>query len=347
MPTSNLIGQIRFIPVARSKAILVLAPPEYLEDIKAMIAELDQPGMQVMIKVVIVEVNHSSMTSLGVQFATGSSMVNAYTENGVTIFSALDYVDNFLPWTLETGMSVNTLVDLLVKKVNAKILNQPTLWTKDNEEAVFIKGKRVAFITNAQSDSSNITAVNQSYNYDDVGLTLRVRPNITPEKAVDMTINLIISQVDAEEINDEVAVSNLDTTTHLIINNGQTIMLGGILFQNESSVKRKVPLLGDIPVIGNLFRHTETDLTNDELLVFVTPYVIDANSLEVLPVDTDTDAQLHEPFRKMEKIRGQLDKAMDWLAAEIDENDYDDDTNEDEPQGDDAIIEIKTDEPGK
>jgi general secretion pathway protein D len=301
------------------------------------------------------------MTSLGVQLATDSSLLGALTENGATILSAMAYADTFGAWTLDTNTSINTLVDLLVKNVNAKILNQPTLWTKDNEEAVFIKGKRVAFITNAQSDSSNLTAVNESFDYNDVGLTLRVRPNITPEKAVDMTINLIISQVDAELINEEIAVSNLDTTTHLIINNGQTVMLGGILFQKDSTIKRKVPLLGDIPVVGNLFRHTEKQLTNDELLVFVTPYVIDADSLNAIPVDTDTDAQLQEPFRKMEKIRRQLDKSMDWLATEIDDiaaeidEDYtddmqsdqpdSDDTNEDQSQTDDAIIEIKTDEP--
>jgi len=354
MPMSNLIGQVRFVPVARSKAILVLAPPEYLADIEAMIAELDQPGMQVMIKVVIVEIDHSSMTSLGVQLATDSSLLNALTENGATILSTMAYADTFGAWTLNTGTNINTLVDLLVKHVNAKILNQPTLWTKDNEEAVFIKGKQVAFITNAQSDSSNITAVNESFEYNDVGLTLRVRPNITPEKAVDMTINLIISQVDPELINDEIAVSNLDTTTHLIINNGQTVMLGGILFQNDSTVKQKVPLLGDIPVVGNIFRHTERQAANDELLVFVTPYVIDANNLEAIPVDTDTDAQLRRPFRKMERIREHLDKAMEWLATEIGEDNSDsgaqpdqpapEDTKTGQPQGE-AIIEIKSDRP--
>ena len=354
MPTSNLIGQVRFIPVARSKAILVLSPPEYLEDIKAMIAELDKPGMQVMIKVVIVEVNHSSMTSLGVQLATGSG-VNAFADNAANILTALDYTGTIGSVKLLTGTDINTMIDLLVKNVNAKILNQPTLWTKDNEEAVFIKGRQVAFIENAQGDSSNPAIINEAFGYKDVGLTLRVRPNITPEKAVDMTLNLIISQVEPDPVNGQLATSNLDTTTHLIVNNGQTVMLGGILFQNDSEIKRKVPLLGDIPVIGNLFRHTEKQLTNDELLVFVTPYVIDADSLDAIPADADTDTQLQEPFRKMEEIRRQLDKAMDWLATEIDEDDYDDDTqsdqsdsddtNKDQSQTGDAIIEIKTDEP--
>lgn len=320
MPTSNLIGQVRFIPVARSKAILVLAPPEYLDDINKMVTELDQPGMQVMIKVVIAEVNHSSMTSLGVQLTTDSSMVNAFTDNAANILSGFVYNGNIGSTVLDMTANLNTLISLLVKKTNAKILNQPTLWTKDNEEAVFIKGQRVAFI---QGDQDSANGITRSFSYDDVGLTLRLRPNITPEKAVDMTINLIISQVEPERINDQVAVSNLDTTTHLIVNDGQTIMLGGILFQNESNVKRKVPLLGDVPIMGELFKHSEKQLSNDELLCFVTPYVIDSDNLNAIPADKDTKKQLEEPLKKMQEIRGNLDKAMEWLSSEVKEENYD------------------------
>ena len=335
MPTSNLIGQVRFIPVARSKAILVLAPPEYMEDIEAMVAELDKPGMQVMIKVVIVEVNHSSMTSLGVQLATGGSgltdrgdyFVGSFSENAANVISNWLYQGSIGGTAITVGADISTLIDLLVKNVNAKILNQPTLWTKDNEEAIFIKGRRVAFIEGDQNDGLN--GLTRNFNYNDVGLTLRIRPSITPEKSVDMTINLGISGVEAERINDEIAISNLDTTTHLIVNNGQTIMMGGILFQKESTIKRKVPFLGDIPILGELFKHTEKQLSNDELLCFVTPYVIDSNSLNAIPVDTDTTAQLERPFRKMEKIRGHLDEAMRWLGEEIGEEYYDENYDED------------------
>lgn len=313
MPTSNLIGQIRFIPVARSKAILVLAPPEYLEDIEKMIEELDQPGMQVMIKVVIMEVNHSNMTSMGVKLTTDNSPTN---ENGLSILSMFDYVDDMGAWTMSAGTNINVLIDLMVKNISAKILNQPTLWTKDNEEAVFIKGKQVAIITGDQDSSNGIT---RSYDYNDVGLTLRLRPNITPEKSVDMTVNLIISQVETEMINEQVAIGNLDTTTHLIINNGQTIMLGGILFQNDSIIKRKMPLLGDIPIVGELFKHTEKQVANDELLCFITPYVIDSERLDAIPAEGDSEEQLKQPFQRMEKIKGQMDKAMDWLSEEIGE----------------------------
>ena len=115
MPTSNLIGQVRFIPVYRSKAVLVLAPPEYMEDIKAMIEALDQPGMQVMVKVVIVQVDHDNMTSLGVQL---SSNPTAFGAIGTDALSALTELTRPLSYGKTIGnayMDINVLVDLLVQ----------------------------------------------------------------------------------------------------------------------------------------------------------------------------------------------------------------------------------------
>lgn len=306
MPTSNLIGKIRFIPVARSKAVLVLAPPEYFEDIKAMIEELDKPGMQVMIKVVIVEVDHNKMTSLGIELASPSGAIETLGDNALSALSLLTSTVERGSFEMVSTLNVNALVDLLVKKVDAKILNQPTLWTKDNKEAIFVKGKEVALLNSAQSDTTG-QSITTAYSYRDVGVTLRIRPNITPEKAVDMTINLEISEVATDDVNNNVAINKLDTTTNLIVNDGQTILLGGILFRTDSVVKRKVPLLGDIPIAGALFSHEETLQRNNELLAFVTPYVIDANSLDAIPADISKQERVEEARNKMENIISELE----------------------------------------
>ena len=309
MPTSNLIGKIRFIPVHRSKAILVLAPPEYLEDIEQLVASLDKPGMQVMIKVVIVEVDHNKMTSLGVQLSSGTSGTAFGTlgENALTTLSALTNIETHGSLTIDSTFNINALIDLLVKNIDARVLNQPTLWTKDNKEAIFIKGKEIALINSDQSDTTG-QSIKTAYDYRDVGVTLRIRPNITPEKAVDMTINLEISEISTEKINDQQAINKLDTTTSLIVNDGQTILLGGILFQNDSLIERKIPLLGDIPVVGGLFSHEETARRNNELLAFVTPYVIDANSLEAIPARNETFRQVEQTRQKMDEVVGQLNE---------------------------------------
>jgi len=303
LPPSNLIGKVRFVPVQRSKAILVMAPAEYVDDITRMIESLDQPGMQVMIKVVIVEINLEDNSSLGVMLSSNPQAFGDTGINGISFLNALQNVEKTSTSNLTASGSTNTvttgtrldttidiyaLVDFLIKKTQGRVLNQPTLWTKDNEEAIFVKGQKVAFIEGEQSDSSNLNNTSRTFTYENVGITLRVRPNITPEKAVDMTINLNISEMELLTlINGQYPRKNLDTTTRLIVSDGQSIMLGGILFQNDNQVVNKVPLLGDIPVLGALFSHTKATLSNTELLVFVTPYVFDEVMRREIPVSAD------------------------------------------------------------
>jgi len=306
MPTSNLIGKIRFIPVHRSKALLVLAPPEYLDDIKELITILDKPGKQVMIKAVIIEIAHTNMTSLGIQLASNSSAFGTLGENALNVLYELANAESWGSLSLTTTANINVLVDLLVKKANARVLNQPTLWTKDNEEAVFMKGQEVPLVEGSQTDTTG-AAIKEDVRYSDVGVTLRVRPNITPEKAVDMTIDLEISEVASELVNGQIAIDKLNTTTHLIVNDGETILLGGILFQKDSYIERKVPLLGDIPIIGGLFSHEETLKSNSELLMFITPYVMDNESSK------EAKKQAEEPKKKMQKIMQQMDE---WFLPE-------------------------------
>jgi general secretion pathway protein D len=334
MPTSNLIGQVRFVPVHRSKAIMILSPPEYLEDLTKLITELDKPGMQVMVKVVIMEVNLSKATSIGVQLASDPSAFGTLGVNAIQALTSLSNGSTGRDYTLSGGTAaappnvsaptgstqgigsvtsadINVLVDLLVKNANGRILNQPTLWTKDNQEATFLKGQKIAFITG--STTQNTGQTQQTVSYDTVGVTLTVKPNITPEKAVDMIMYLNVSQLELEIINGQRSRKNLDTTTRLIVRNGQSIMMGGILYQNNEEVNQKVPLLGDIPLLGELFKHKRNEVTNSELLVFVTPYVIDDKKLETIPLDPD-QTPLEDSRTKLkttlEKLSSSLDEAL-------------------------------------
>jgi general secretion pathway protein D len=285
-----------------------------MNEMVTMIEELDQPGKQVMVKAVILSVDHSSVTSLGVQFSTNPSAFGELTENSVRALTELTTGFERGSFTLSSGANINTLVEFLEKHAQARILNQPTLWTKDNEEAVFFRGQEVAFIEN-ENTSTEGTASRRDYNYRPVGVTLRIRPNITPEKAVDTTINLNISQVLPEIINGNIATSKLDTTTHVIVQDGETIMLGGILFQNDSDIERKVPLLGDLPVLGGLFKHTENAITNNELLMFITPYVVENTS----QMEAGGSIPLvEEGLKTMEKTRETLDAKVMELGINPD-----------------------------
>ncbi len=317
-PISNVIGKIRFVPESRTKSVLVLSPPEFLPNIENLIAELDVPGKQVMIKAVIVEIDHKNLSSLGVQLASNASAFGALEENAVLALNAFQQLDRHGSVVFGAGGNQGTqventitadvygLLDFLQKKVDAKILNQQTLWTEDNEEASFFKGDRVAFFTAATTGTGTST---QNFEFQRVGMNLAVRPSITPNKDVDMVINIILSQLTTNEKNGQPVRTEMETKTNMIVGDGQTLMLGGILFQQDSFTKRGVPGLSDIPLLGGLFSHKEKSLSNNELIVFITPYVIN-DAGENTP---ETQEQIDIPREKLENIRKELDTTMEGL----------------------------------
>lgn len=318
-PISNVIGRVRFVPDPRSKSIMCLAPPEFMEDIGKIITKLDVPGKQVMIKAIVLEVRHDDLTSLGLKIASDPSAFGALGENSLAALSGLSYGEEGGGMNLSASLggdrnfvftasiNVNALVDLLVKKVDAKILNQQTLWTKDNEEADFFKGQKVAF-SSAIQFSQQGERDNQSFEYERVGMTLRIRPNVTPQNKVNMEIDLTMSQVANELINNQPVRTEMNTTTYALSADGETVMLGGILFQESSQVKSKIAGLGDIPGIGGLFRHKETVESNNELIIFITPYVVDeeADAVKMLPETAD----------QIEKGKERLDDTLEEFGHE-------------------------------
>ena len=325
LPISNVIGRIRFVPEPHTKSIMVLAPPEFMDEIEGLITQLDVPGKQVMIEVIIVEIEHSKVTSLGVQLATDPTAFGSIGENALVALGNLTNIGTHgtISGTIAptsttptpigatgsgsvfgVGTDVYAMIDFLIKTTDAKIMNQQTLWTKDNEEASFFKGSEVAF-QSSESITQNTTT--QNVQFDKVGMELRARPSITPEDNVDMEVKVLISQLTSELVNKQPVRSHMETKTNMIVRDGQTLLLGGILFQKDSKVERKLPLFGDLPLIGGLFRHNQVIQTNSELLVFITPHVIDEPTAELPDVVT-------EKKKILEKIRVQLEAVLEVIG---------------------------------
>jgi general secretion pathway protein D len=325
-PISNVIGRVRFIPDPRSKSILVLAPPEFQDDIEQTIRQLDTPGKQMLIKAIIVEVDHSSMTSLGIQLATDPAAFGSLSENAALALGQLTNLatrgsavagDSPLgavgSGTIAGGTaSVYGLIDFLIKTTNAKVLNQQTLWTEDNEEAMFFKGQTVGFLG---ASTVTTSASQQSLRFEDVGMVLQVRPSITPERQVDMEVRLQLSQLTTELVNSQPIRDKMETSTNMIVQDGETIMLGGMLFQRDSLIKRKLPLLGDLPLLGGLFRHKHLMESNSELIVFVTPYVIDEGTTSM---SARAREQLDSGQEMLDHVQGQLEATSERLRQKID-----------------------------
>jgi general secretion pathway protein D len=176
-----------------------------------------------------------------------------------------------------SNADVNLLLQALAQDTDVSILSEPKVFTSDNQEAEFFDGQDIPFTTDSQvNNQGNITS---TFDYRAVGIRLRARPRITVQGDVDLRVNLELSSIaPGERINNQVVVDRRETTTQLIVQNGQTVVISGILREEASNVVRKVPLLGDMPLLGELFKSRDVRSTNTELLVFITPLVVNNTS---------------------------------------------------------------------
>ncbi len=275
---SNLVGKLRIVPNVEQNTLLVIAPDEYGEAIGKFVEDMDKPGYQVLIKAVIAEILHDDSMSLGFRFSTdpnafitGDPMV---TDNAVRGFLEYTFKDTYgQAHTLSLNVPVNNLLSLLGKVTRLKIKSEPKILTADNIQATFFDGQDIPFISNSQITDAG--AQNQSFDYRPVGLRLQVRPHITKEKNIDLTVNLEVSNiVPGKTLFGGAIIDRRETTTRIVLEDGKTFLISGILREEERAVVRRIPGLGDIPGLGEVFKHRETAKVNTELLIFLTPYVI-------------------------------------------------------------------------
>lgn len=279
-PESSLISKIRLVPIVRQNALAVLAPPAYMQAIIDTITQFDQPTRQVMISATIAAVTLTDDLVLGLRWGTGTMSAG---DNSVGISGDFTgAIDEILSGVFSGGGAVFTLgsegnslgaiLAALNQLTNVRVIQQPRTFTADNQEAIFFNGSEVPVQT-SQSQSSGV--VTGGFEYRDVGVLLNVRPRITSNGDVDLTINVELSDQAGSGVNDNPVFSRRQVRSQILIQDGQTVLIGGLLKESESKTKRKIPLLGDIPLIGGLFTSVDNTTIREELIVFVTPVIVD------------------------------------------------------------------------
>jgi type II secretion system protein D len=297
--SSNLVAKVRVVPVWRQNAVMVMAPTEYQQAVVDLITQLDKPGRQVLISAIIAEISAEDALSLGLRW--GSAPIQPTNpDNAVSIGAGFSGTETnvfgslFETSVLNVGVDVNAVLQALAQRTAVNILSEPRIFTSDNQEAEFFDGQDIPFITDTQAtDQGNLI---QSFDYRAVGIQLRVRPRITVQRDVDLQVNLELSSIQPQQtLFGGFIVDRRETTTHVIVRDGQTIVISGILRSEDSKVRRKIPLLGDLPLIGGLFQSVDDVTTNSELVAFITPIVID---------NPERNDEVNTPFRqRLEQLK--------------------------------------------
>ena len=300
MPTTG--GQIQADTATNS--LIITAPEPQYRQLRAVIDSLDQRRAQVLVESLIVEVDSAKESQFGIQWqnlvggansTVGILGTNFATSNLLNL--AINGADGkALPGqglNVGTARNVNgkyimtSLANFLQTNGGSNILSRPSLLTLDNEEAKIVVGQNVPFVTGQYTNNNSSNgAVNpfQTVERKDVGLTLKVKPQISDTGMVKLTIFQEVSSVDtSKKLTDGLITNKRSIESNILVEDGTVVVLGGLLSDSYQDSRQQVPGLGDIPFFGALFRNETRNRSKTNLMVFLRPVVVrDDASAEVL-----------------------------------------------------------------
>ncbi|CRM34620.1 Type IV pilus biogenesis and competence protein PilQ precursor [Pseudomonas sp. 25 E 4] len=277
----------------RTNNIIAYQTGERLEELRRIVAQLDIPVRQVMIEARIVEANVDYDKSLGVRWGgrlsrgnwgagglskslaegakppenpTASPFVDLGSLAGASGLGVAFITDNFL---LDLELSA------MEKTGNGEIVSQPKVVTSDKETARILKGTEIPY---QESSSSGATSVS----FKEASLSLEVTPQITPDDRVIMEVKVTKDEPDyLNKLNDVPPIKKNEVNAKVLVRDGETIVIGGVFSNTQSKVVDKVPFLGDVPYLGRLFRRDVLAEKKSELLVFLTPRIMNNQAIAV------------------------------------------------------------------
>jgi len=283
-----------------TNSLVITAPPDIMRTLKRVISQLDIRRAQVLVEAVIAEVSADVTRELGVQWifsgakdGEGPIGVVNFTNSGSPVADVINgaaavanggtfpsVLDNALLGFGRTNGSFNyvAVMNALASDANTNILSTPTLVTLDNEEAEIVIGENVPFVTGSFTSTGaadGATNPFQTIQREDVGLTLKIKPQINEGDALRLEIEQEVSSIaDSVAGASDLVTNKRSIKTNVMVDNGQVVVLGGLIEENVRESKQKVPLLGDIPVLGALFRSTTGDVEKTNLMVFIHPVIL-------------------------------------------------------------------------
>ena len=299
---------------AATNSLIITAPEGVYNNIRRVIDMLDRRRAQVYIEALIAEVSADRFAEFGIQWQSAKSGINA---NGTTAFGGTNFgsggrnilglsanpasaapglnlaVGNgtiTLPGTTTPILNLTTLARFLETQTDTNILSTPNLVMLDNEEAKIVVGQNLPFITGSFSNTGGSSVANpfQTITRQDVGLTLKIKPQISEGGAVHLQIYEESSSVVGTSItNSSGPITNkrsIETTA--LVDDGAIIALGGLVEDSYTSGVDKVPFLGDLPFFGNFFKYDTRQRKKTNLIVFIRPKILrDAESYRALTTD--------------------------------------------------------------
>ena len=316
-------------------ALIVLATGEQIRNIRRTILQIDIPKVQVYVKAKIVEVDQKLAQQVGLKYGmnggtiTSSGLFTLAANLGGNALQMSPALLGFLNQNTETyhegtngnpgytttdpafkfnstnkAFALGAALDLLEQNGAANILSEPSLLCTNNKEAEITVGQTRSILTQAQQSTTGVSNVVNNYSREDIGLTLKVKPRLSSNNKVTLETEITIEDVLENESPsaDRPTTSKRKVVTTAIVNNGETIILGGLIKNAGGKGIQKVPFLGDIPVLGELFFTHNSDLSREtNVVIYLTPYIVRRS---------DDLQKLKRMLSELEEVQGRYNEYM-------------------------------------
>ncbi len=290
-----------------TNSLIITATEPVFRDLMKVIAQLDRRRAQVYIESMIVELTDQNAAELGVQWQAlnssntafaGTNFIGPSTSGNTNIIGASAAINAVLGTAgavatapLGLGLNVGSITSFgknlafssLLRAVStisgANVLSTPNLMTLDNEEARIIVGQNIPIVTGSYAQTGSATTVTpfQTFTRQDVGLTLRVRPQVSENGTVKLQIFQEVSSIQNFSAANGVVLNKRNVESNVIVEDGQIIVLGGLIGDDYTDGSSKIPWLGDLPLVGALFRYDNKSRKRSNLMVFIRPTVLRNN----------------------------------------------------------------------
>lgn len=271
----EVLGLVQIVPDETTNALLVRAQPEDWEVVLSAIEALDLRPLQVLIEVVIAEVRRTSSLDVGI---SGSAENANQRGTDASLELRGNSAGDFILEVMRFGRTnASALVSALATEGNVRIVSRPVILAQNNQQARILIGDERPFIQVFRSLPTDAAVRDQVVQYRDVGTSLSIIPTINADGYVNLELTQEVSTATSEEQFGAPIISTREAATQLFVRDGQTVVIGGLIDRQQTQSESGIPLLKDIPLLGNLFKSTSRETTENELFLFLTPHIVETD----------------------------------------------------------------------
>ena len=269
----GLTGNVKIVADEETNALLITTFVRNFPAVEKLVKQLDILLPQVLIEAQIIEVTLDDDSAFGVEWMWEQDTTindDTYHQEGTTDFGLTDEIFG-LKYGIVSG-KLDAMLRALTKNTKVNILSTPRIMTKNNQEAIINVGQAVPFLVSTQETQTG--GILTSIDFRDVGVILTVTPRINRSGTVSLDVNQQINSLVEFTLFDAPIISTREASAFVTIKDKQTMVIGGMIKDDKTETVHKIPVLGDIPLLGKLFQRTDARIEKTELMVFITPHVV-------------------------------------------------------------------------